>query len=184
MSTSFDALAVTSQWLPTLQGQGDPERLDGQRVTKDYFTVLGVRPVLGRDFTADENVRGKHRVTILSYGLWQRRFGGDASIVGKPVTFDGIEYLIVGVMGKDFESLISPGAQLWAPLGYELSLSVGLPHLSPPRRVRSGSKPASPRRRDARARRDLGAPGGAVSDRILRTGHARSCRCRSGSPGA
>lgn len=121
-STSFDALAVNSQWQPTLQGNGEPERLNGQRVTQDFFSVFGVRPALGRDFTAEENVRGQHRVVILSDGLWRRRFGSDPAIVGKPVTFDGIEHLIIGIMPRSFESLISVSAQLWAPLGYEVSL--------------------------------------------------------------
>ncbi|HEU5220099.1 MAG TPA: ABC transporter permease, partial [Gemmatimonadales bacterium] len=122
MSTSFEALAVNSQWQPTLQGGGDPERLNGQRVTRDFFSVFGVPPFLGRDFTAEENIRDKRFVVILSYGLWQRRFGGDPSLVGKPVTLNETQYLVVGVMPKSFENLISPTAELWAPLGYELSL--------------------------------------------------------------
>ena len=122
MATSFQAIAVSSQWQPTLQGRGDPERLDGQRVTQAFFSVLGVHPFLGRDFTAEENVRGRHHVTILSHGLWQRRFGGDPGILGRQVTFDGIAYTVVGVMPRSFESLLAPGAQLWAPLGYDVSL--------------------------------------------------------------
>jgi len=77
MSTSFESLAAMSSWQPTLQGSGDPERLSGQRVTQGFFSVLGVRPALGRDFRAEENVRGKHFVAMLSHGLWQRRFGSD-----------------------------------------------------------------------------------------------------------
>jgi putative ABC transport system permease protein len=122
MARSFEAIAVSSQWQPTLQGGGDPERLDGQRVTQGFFSVLGIHPALGRDFTAEENIRGKHRVTILSHGLWQRRFGADPAILGRQVTFDGIAYTVVGVMPKTFESLLAPTAQLWAPLGYEVSL--------------------------------------------------------------
>ena len=122
MSTSFAALAVSSSWQPTLQDKGEPERLNGQRVTRDFLSIFGVAPALGRDFTAEEHVRGQHRATILSHGLWQRRFGGDPSVVGRPVTFDGIQYLVVGVMPKTFENLISPSTQLWAPLAYEASL--------------------------------------------------------------
>ena len=121
-ATSFEAIAVSGQWLPTLQGRGEPERLDGQRVTQGYFSVLGVRPALGRDFSASEQIRGSHRVTILSHGLWRRRFGADSSIIGKQVSFDGFDYTIVGVMPASFESLHSPTAQLWAPLGYDASL--------------------------------------------------------------
>jgi putative ABC transport system permease protein len=149
MSTSFEALSVNSQWQPTLQSNGDPERLNGQRVTREFFSVFGVRPVLGRDFTEEENVRGKHHVTILSYGLWQRRFGSDPSVVGKPITFDGIQYLVVGVMPKRFESLISPTAELWAPLGYDVSLPWACRtchHLNEYGRLKPGITPEAARR--------------------------------------
>lgn len=122
MATSFEAMAVTGQWLPTLQRNGEPERLEGQYVTQQFFTVLGVRPALGRDFSAEENVRGNHHVVILSYGLWQRRFDSNPAIIGSSATFDGLPYVIVGVMPKSFENLVSPGAQLWSPLGYEVTL--------------------------------------------------------------
>ena len=148
-STSFEALAVNSQWQPTLQGTGDPERLNGQRVTRDFFSVFGVRPFLGRDFTAEENVRAQRFVVILSYGLWQRRFGGDPSVVGKPVTFDGTQYLVVGVMPKSFENLISPTAELWAPLGYDLSLPYACRtchHLGEYGRLKPGVSPEAARK--------------------------------------
>jgi putative ABC transport system permease protein len=122
MSASFESIAAISSWQPTLQGNGDPERLSGQRVTRGFLSVLGVRPALGRDFTAEENIRGKHFVVILSHGLWQRRFGADSSVLGRSVTFNGIAYTVVGVLPKSFESLLSPGATIWAPLAYEPSL--------------------------------------------------------------
>jgi putative ABC transport system permease protein len=122
MATTLEAVAVMSDWQPTIQSGGESERLTGQRVTQDFFRVLGVHPALGRDFTAEENVRGQHRVTVLSHGLWQRRFGGDPAVIGRPVTFDGIQYTVVGVMSEKFESLLSPRSQLWAPLGYEATL--------------------------------------------------------------
>jgi putative ABC transport system permease protein len=149
MASSFEAIAVASQWQPTLQGSGDPERLDGQRVTQGFFSVLGVRPSLGRDFTAEENVRGKHRVAILSHGLWQRRFGGDPTVIGRQITFDGIAYTIVGVMPKRFESLLAPTAQVWAPLGYEVSLPWACRtchHLGEYARLKPGISPAAARR--------------------------------------
>ncbi|HEV8195978.1 MAG TPA: ABC transporter permease, partial [Gemmatimonadales bacterium] len=148
-STSFEALAVNSQWQPTLQGGGDPERLNGQRVTKDFFSVFGVRPFLGRDFTAEENVRAQRFVVILSYGLWQRRFGGDPSIVGKPVVLNETQYLVVGVMPRSYENLISPTAELWAPLGYDLSLSYACRtchHLGEYGRLKPGVSPEAARK--------------------------------------
>jgi len=122
MSASFESVAAISSWQPTLQGSGDPERLSGQRVTRGFFSVLGVRPALGRDFSAEENIRGKHFVVILSHGLWQRRFGADPSVLGRSVTFNGIGYTVVGVLPNSFESLLTPGAVLWAPLAYDTSL--------------------------------------------------------------
>jgi putative ABC transport system permease protein len=149
MATSFEGIAVASQWQPTLQGSGDPERLDGQRVTQAFFSVLGVRPSLGRDFTTEENVRGKHRVTILSHGLWQGRFGGDPTVIGRQITFDGIAYTIVGVMPKRFESLLAPTAQVWAPLGYEVSLPWACRtchHLGEYARLKPGISPEAAKR--------------------------------------
>jgi putative ABC transport system permease protein len=149
LTTSFEAIAVSGQWQPTLQGRGDAERLDGQRVTQGFFSVLGVRPALGRDFTVQENVRGNHRVTILSHGLWQRRFGADPAIIGKPATFDGIAYTVVGVLPKRFESLLSPTVQLWAPLGYEVSLPWACRtchHLNAIARLKPGVAPETAKR--------------------------------------
>ena len=148
-STSFAALAVSSSWQPTLQDKGEPERLNGQRVTRDFLSIFGVAPALGRDFTTEEHVRGQHRATILSHGLWQRRFGGDPSAIGKPVTFDGIQYIVVGVMPKTFENLISPSTQLWAPLAYEASQPWACRtcrHLSAHGRLKPGITPQATRR--------------------------------------
>jgi putative ABC transport system permease protein len=122
LATSFDGISAMSSWQPTLQGGAEAERLSGQRVTREFFSVLGVRPELGRDFTEAENVRGQHFVAILSHGLWQRRFGGDRSLIGRPITLNGIAYTVVGVMPKSFESMLDPTAQLWAPLAYDASL--------------------------------------------------------------
>lgn len=149
MSSSFESIAAMSSWQPTLQGGGDPERLSGQRVTRGFFSVLGVRPALGRDFSAEENIRGKHFVVMLSHGLWQRRFGADPSVVGRPVTFNGIAYTVVGVLPKTFESLLSPGAVIWAPLAYETSLPWACRscrHLREIGRLKEGISPASARR--------------------------------------
>ena len=122
LATSFERISAMSSWQPTLQGGAEAERLNGQRVTREFFSVLGVRPGLGRDFAEAENVRGQHYVVILSHGLWQRRFGGDPSLIGRPITLNGIAYTVVGVMPRTFESLLDPTAQLWAPLAYETSL--------------------------------------------------------------
>ena len=119
---SFDALAAMKAWQPTLVGKTQPERFEGQRVSTDYFRVLGVDPVLGRNFeVADDQHKGPN-VVILSDGLWRRRFGNDPSIIGQPVTLDGDSFTVVGVMPADFEDVLAPPAELWAPLQYDSSL--------------------------------------------------------------
>ena len=84
-SQAFDALAVMKPWYPTVTDADGPERLNGQRVSADYFKALGVTPMLGRTFTVSEDrVKGENAV-ILTHRLWQRRFGGDREIVGRPI---------------------------------------------------------------------------------------------------
>ncbi len=118
-SRSFESLAVMKPWQPTLLGNDVPERIEGQRVSADYFRVLGTSPSLGRSFLpVDDNSYGP-AVVVLSNGLWQRRFGSDRSIVGKHVKLDGADYLVIGVMPHGFENVLSPSAEVWAPLQYE-----------------------------------------------------------------
>lgn len=123
-SQVFDATAVFKLWQPTLVETEEPERLDGQRVSADYFSVLGVLPLHGRNFPPeDDRFRGPN-VVILSYRLWRRRFGADPSIVGKQIKLDETPYTVVGVMPSSFENVTSPGAELWAPLQYDPSLPI------------------------------------------------------------
>jgi putative ABC transport system permease protein len=116
---SFDVLAILEPWQPTLVGLAEPERLDGQSVSYRYFRALGVAPEMGRDFQAsDDAFRGPH-VVILSYGLWQRRFGGDRAIVGRTVTLDGDSYTVIGVLGRGFEDVLGPRVEIWSPEQYD-----------------------------------------------------------------
>jgi putative ABC transport system permease protein len=116
---NFEAVAGFANTTPSLTGNDEPERLPGAAVLGDFFTVLGVEPALGRKFLAEENEEGKHRVTILSHGLWQRRFGGDARIVGQQIAVNGNQYTVVGVMPPNFQHP-NPEArrpiELWLPL--------------------------------------------------------------------
>ena len=82
----------------TLTGDGEPEQLVGTRVTDGYFPVIGVDPILGRTFLAEEFAPGKGRVVILGHKFWQRRYGGDKNIINRSVTLDGDPYTVVGVM--------------------------------------------------------------------------------------
>jgi putative ABC transport system permease protein len=115
---SFDALAIFEPWQPSMTGPNEPERLDGQNVTYGYFHALGVEPAMGRDFQpADDGYHAAH-VAILSYGLWQRRFGGDTSIVGRQIALDGDSYTVIGVMPRGFDNVLSPTTEIWSPDQY------------------------------------------------------------------
>ena len=118
---SFDALAIFEAWQPTMTGAAEPERLNGQNVSYGYFRALGVAPVMGRDFQpADDTYQGPH-VAILSYGLWQRRFGGDRSLVGRQITLDGDNYTVIGIMPRGFDNVLSSTAEIWSPDQYDPS---------------------------------------------------------------
>jgi putative ABC transport system permease protein len=86
----------------TLTGAGDAVRIKCGRVTESFFRTLGVHPMLGRDFTAAEDQPAGAKVILLTYGLWQRRFGGARDILGKSVTLDGVPHSVVGVLGPGF----------------------------------------------------------------------------------
>jgi len=120
-SRSFTAIAAMKPWQATLIGGTEPVRLAGQRVSWSYFQAFGVPPALGRDFQPADDQQNGPRVTILSDSLWRRRFGGDRAIVGRPITLDDNQYLVIGVMPKDFDNILAPAAELWAPLQYDMS---------------------------------------------------------------
>jgi putative ABC transport system permease protein len=116
---SLEALAAYEPWQPVMVGGARPERLNGQSVSASYLRVLGVEPWLGRDFLPEEDRYHGPKVAILSYQLWQRKFGSDRGIVGRGVTLDGDRYTIVGVMPAGFENMLSPQADIWSPLDYD-----------------------------------------------------------------
>jgi putative ABC transport system permease protein len=97
--------------------QGDaPERIAGARVTSNFFGVLGVEPLVGRTFAEGEDSPGTSRVAVLGYGLWQRRFGGDRSVVGKQIALGGESYTIVGVLPAQFSFVKVGTAEVWTPV--------------------------------------------------------------------
>jgi putative ABC transport system permease protein len=118
-SRSFDALAVMKPWQPTLSGEGQPERLDGQRVSAGFFRSLSVSPALGRDFQASDDVPHGPNVVIVSDGLWRSRLGGDRTIIGNQIRLDGDNYTVIGVMPARFDNVLAPGAEVWSPLQYD-----------------------------------------------------------------
>jgi len=124
-SRSFDALAAFKPWQPTLTGPSQAERLDGQRVSADYFRAIGVPPAIGRDFERGDDVVNGPNVAIVSDGLWRRKFGGDTAAIGRTATLNGALFTIVGVMPPRFDNVLAPDAEIWAPLQYDRSLPTG-----------------------------------------------------------
>jgi putative ABC transport system permease protein len=126
-SRSFAALAAMSVWQPTALGEGElaAEKLPGLRVSAGFFDLLGVAPALGRGFLPEEDAEGKHRVAVITDGLWRRRFAADPRAVGGPIHFDGADYVLVGVLPPSFESLFSPAgypaAEIFRPLAYDVA---------------------------------------------------------------
>lgn len=98
-----------------LSGDGEPERLPAARAGSAFFDVLGVAPLLGRTLLPDEAGPGSPRVVVLSFRLWQRRFSGDSSVIGRRITLDGLATEIVGVMPRTFQ-YPSAGVEAWVPL--------------------------------------------------------------------
>ncbi|HEY0081841.1 MAG TPA: ABC transporter permease [Pyrinomonadaceae bacterium] len=86
-----------------LTGVGEPERLDGRQVSASFFNVLGIAPALGRAFSPDEDKPGAHPVALVSHGFWQRRLGGDASIINKQIQLSNESFTVVGVLPQTFE---------------------------------------------------------------------------------
>jgi putative ABC transport system permease protein len=109
---SFEKMAAYIDSTSNIGGGSRPEQVYGGIVTLQFFSLLGVQPVLGRDFIAEEDVPGHEDAVLLSYGLWQRRYGGDLGIVGKKIELNGLPARIVGVIPADFRF---PGmkAEIW-----------------------------------------------------------------------
>ena len=116
-STLFETMAAADYWSANLSGVDAPERLLGLKVTQNLLPMLGIKPLLGRLFVEGEDRVGAEHEVILSYNLWQRRFSGDANIIGKTILLDGNSYTIVGVMprGFRFSPFWATRAEMWAP---------------------------------------------------------------------
>jgi predicted permease len=99
----FEALIAYTGGGAVLSGLGEPESVGAPRVSANFFSVLGVDPILGRTFQAGEDQQGGPKVTVLTYGLWQRRFGGDPGIVGRALTINDESYIVIGVLPATFQ---------------------------------------------------------------------------------
>jgi len=115
---SFEGMAAIADQSFNLTGAGDPEKLEGRRVSYNLFALLGVDPQLGRTFTAEEDQAGANRVVLLSHMLWQRRFASNPDIVGKSLTLNNGSYTVVGVMPPQFQ-FPTPEDELWVPIAFD-----------------------------------------------------------------
>jgi putative ABC transport system permease protein len=120
---AFESLATYSNQRYELSGSGEPERIEAARTSAALFPLLGIEPILGRMFASDEDQPG-HSVLVLSYGLWQRRYGADPNILGRTILLDRQPYTVIGIMPRGFQFPIrgerwnGAPAELWVPLSF------------------------------------------------------------------
>lgn len=113
---AFESMTAFGDGNWNLTGTDSPERLSGEFVESSYFDVLGIRPVTGRTFSADETrAAGSAPLAMLGYGIWRRRFGSDPAIVGHSVDLNGIPHTIVGILPRGFRGL-NGSSDVWVPL--------------------------------------------------------------------
>ncbi len=131
-SRSFSGLAACIFENFGLTGRGDPVQISAARVTWNFFGVLGVKPILGRTFTREEDQPGGAQVVLISYELWARLFGRNPNAVGSSLTLETRDYTVIGVLPPQFSfPLFGTKVEIWAPRVFEMSLLT-------PRRVTAG----------------------------------------------
>ena len=111
--SAFEQLAASELTTFNLTGFGEPQRIPALRVTSNLISTLDVPPLIGRSFLPEEETSGRNRVALLSYGLWERQFGGEPSILNQNIQLNGENYLVVGIMPRGFQFL---DRDLWVPL--------------------------------------------------------------------
>src|ERR1700722_6165300 len=115
---TFSSMAVTRGFAYSLTGLGEAEQIRAMLITSDLFSVLGVRPALGRWFASGEDEIGAAPIAVISDKLWKRKFGSSADVLGKSLTLDGRDFTIVGVVPADFElPLSSRSPEVYVPIG-------------------------------------------------------------------
>src|SRR5262249_14260103 len=127
---SFERVAAFFPGTADLADLGTPERIGATRVTAGFFETLGVVPVAGRTFTADEDRGGKPAVVMIGYGLWQRRYGGDRGLIGKTISVNGENLSVVGILPPEFDFPraaewpsffpFPARTEVWLPLNYSV----------------------------------------------------------------
>lgn len=111
----FEGIAVYNRASYNFTGVGDAERIQAGQVSADLFKILRVSPAYGRVFTPDEDKPGGPPVVVLSYGLWQRRFGGEIGVLNQPITLNGKSYTVIGIMPANY--FYPSRVEIWVPVG-------------------------------------------------------------------
>jgi putative ABC transport system permease protein len=119
LNHSFQDLSGWRALYFTITGTGEPEQVWGSQVSGNFFRMLKVSPMLGRDFSAEDEQPGHEQVVILSYALWQRHYGSDRSIVGREITLDDTPYVVIGILPRGFTLYgVSPEYEIWKPFAF------------------------------------------------------------------
>lgn len=116
----FEDIGLSRDTTYALTGSGEPESISGYRFSENFFRVMGVAPQLGRTFLPEEDLPGASPVVVLSHGIWQRRFGRDPGVLGRPIVLNGTSHTVIGVMPPGFDH--PGGTQLWTPLALDPAL--------------------------------------------------------------
>ncbi len=114
---SFEGITAYTNAQLNLTGEGEPQRLTGMRATANYFDVYGVKPFLGRWFSAEEDARGKNHVVILSHSFWQRVFGGAANVINRDLQLNGEPYSVIGIAPPGFGQ--QNKTEVWTPMAFK-----------------------------------------------------------------
>jgi putative ABC transport system permease protein len=116
-NTVFTDLAATQPGEGTLSGDAEPEQVPARKTTANLWDVLGVKPLIGRVFTEEEDDNGVS-VVVISYGLWQRRYGGSPDVLGRKVSVNDSPYEVIGVMPREFYFMPAPDIDIWMPASF------------------------------------------------------------------
>jgi putative ABC transport system permease protein len=115
---SFADMAASQETSFNLTGDGEPERVAAYAVNYNFFPIFGVQPLLGRSFSAEEDRPGANKVAVLSYSLWQSRYGGDRQILNRDIQLNGEKHTVIGVMPASFQFFESE-VRLWVPIALD-----------------------------------------------------------------
>src|ERR1019366_282638 len=118
-NTVFSDMAAVDATSFNLTGAGEPQEIDGERVTANLFALVGVPPMRGRGFVPADDEPSSPPVAIISYGLWQRYYGGDPKVIGRQISLNGHSHTVVGIMPPDFTDAYTTFSdvhgQVWVP---------------------------------------------------------------------